>query len=176
MTETVWDSPEKLVTSSDYQVTRIVTWMHDIWAVIPGIHCKYKTGHVHKQRRMGKARTVGKKKECNKCGLESFPLSWEAELSTQTLALSQSWQCILRVCMPACQVVSVMCDSLCDPHGLYPTRLLCPRNSPGKTLERVAFTFSRGVFPPRGSNPNLLKSPALAGGFFTTHAICKTHS
>ena len=29
---------------------------------------------------------------------------------------------------------SVVLDSL-QPHGLQPTRLLCPRNSPGKILE-----------------------------------------
>ena len=31
----------------------------------------------------------------------------------------------------ACLSHSVMCDSL-PPHGLWPTRLLCPGNSPGK--------------------------------------------
>ena len=36
------------------------------------------------------------------------------------------------------------------PHGLYPTRLLCPWNSPGKNiLEWVTTSFSRGFSLPR---------------------------
>ena len=35
------------------------------------------------------------------------------------------------VCMCACQVSSVVSDTL-RPHGLQPTRLLCPWDSPGK--------------------------------------------
>ena len=40
--------------------------------------------------------------------------------------------------------LSVMSDSL-QPHALKPTRLLCPRDSPGKNLEWVAISFSSGV-------------------------------
>ena len=48
----------------------------------------------------------------------------------------------------ACLVASVMSDSL-QPYGLQPTRLLCPWNSPGKILERVAISFSLGSSQPR---------------------------
>ena len=34
--------------------------------------------------------------------------------------------------------------TLCDLHGLWPTRLLCPRNFPGKNTEWVAIAYSRG--------------------------------
>ena len=54
---------------------------------------------------------------------------------------------------------SVMSDSL-GPHGLKPTRLLCPWISPGQRLEWVAVPFSRGSSQPKdqGSNPSLLHS------------------
>ena len=61
---------------------------------------------------------------------------------------------------------SVVSDSL-RPHGLQPTRLLCPEISQARILERVAISFSRG-FPNPGIVPGSLASPALAGRFFTT--------
>ena len=56
-------------------------------------------------------------------------------------------------------LVTKSCLSPCSPHGLQPTRLLCPSNSPGKN------TGDPGVKP---------ESPALAGGFFTTESIAQT--
>ena len=47
-----------------------------------------------------------------------------------------------------------MSDSLW-PHGLYPARLLCSWNSPGKNTG-VGRCFLQGVFPTQGSNPRLL--------------------
>ena len=46
------------------------------------------------------------------------------------------------------------------PRGLQPARLLCPWDSPGKNAGVGCHSFSRGSSEPR--------SPALAGGFFTT--------
>ena len=52
----------------------------------------------------------------------------------------------------ACLVTS---DSL-PPYELYPTRLLCPCDSPGKyTGEHCHFLF-QGIFLIQGSNPHLL--------------------
>ena len=48
-------------------------------------------------------------------------------------------------------------------HGQQPTRLLCPRNFPGKNAGVVAISFSRGSSWPRDQ-----MSLALAGRFFTT--------
>ena len=45
-----------------------------------------------------------------------------------------------------------------------PTRLLCPRDFPGKNAGVIAISFSRGFSQP-GFEP---MSPALAGEFFTT--------
>ena len=57
------------------------------------------------------------------------------------------------VCRPACSVVSVV--SL-RPHGLYPARLLCPWNFPGKTTVSSCHAVLQGIFPTQGSNPSLL--------------------
>ena len=60
----------------------------------------------------------------------------------------------------SCSVVS---NSL-RPHGLQPSRLISPLNSPGKNTEWVAIPFSRGA-----SRPGTQVS-CIAGGFFTIQA------
>ena len=47
---------------------------------------------------------------------------------------------------------SVVSDSL-RPYGLYPTRLLCPQNFPGKSTGVGCHYLLRGIFPNQGSNP-----------------------
>ena len=59
-----------------------------------------------------------------------------------------------------CWVASVMPHSL-RPHGLYPTRLLCPRHSQLRMLEWVATPSSRDL-PDPGIERGSLTSPALA--------------
>ena len=49
---------------------------------------------------------------------------------------------------------SVMSDSL-RPHGLLPTRLLPPWNSPGKNTGVGCHFLLQGIFPIQGSNPGL---------------------
>ena len=41
-------------------------------------------------------------------------------------------------------------------HGLWPTRLLCPWNSPGKNTGEGSHSLLQGIFPTQGSNPGLL--------------------
>ena len=62
---------------------------------------------------------------------------------------------------------SVVSDSL-RPHGLQPARLLCPwRFSRQEYWSELPFS-SPGNLP----NPEIEpKSPALAGGFFTTESL-----
>ena len=63
-------------------------------------------------------------------------------------------------------VCSDVSDSV-QPHGLWPARLLCPWDSPGKNT---------GVgCPPPGNllTQELNLSPSLAGKFFTTEASGK---
>ena len=51
----------------------------------------------------------------------------------------------------ACSVVS---NSL-RPHGLQPSRLLCPWDSPGKNTGEGWYFFLQGIFPTQGSSPGL---------------------
>ena len=43
------------------------------------------------------------------------------------------------------------------PHGLYPARLLCPWNSPGRSTKVGNHSLLQGIFPTWGSNPGLLQ-------------------
>ena len=47
-----------------------------------------------------------------------------------------------------------MSDSL-RPHGLQPTRLLCPWNNPGQNTGVGCHSLLQGIFPTQGSNPGL---------------------
>ena len=66
---------------------------------------------------------------------------------------------------PESESCSVMSDSL-RPHGLYPTRLLCPWNSPGQNTGVGSLSLLQGIFPTQGSN----KVSCIAGQFFTSWA------
>ena len=62
---------------------------------------------------------------------------------------------------------SVMSDSSW-PHGLWPARLLCPWDSPGKNTEVGLLFPPPGDLSNPGFKPTSTVSPALAEGFFTT--------
>ena len=64
---------------------------------------------------------------------------------------------------------SVMSNSL-GHHGLQPTRLLCPWDSPGKNSGVGCHALLLGVFLIQGLNLHLLHLPTLASGFFITGA------
>ena len=49
-----------------------------------------------------------------------------------------------------------MCDSL-RPHGLQPTRFLCPWDFPGKSTGLGCHFLLQSIFPNQGSNPGLLR-------------------
>ena len=63
-------------------------------------------------------------------------------------------------------LVAVMSDSW-QPHGLQPSKLICPCDFQARIMEWV-------LFPPPGDLPDLeiepksFASPAMAGRFFTT--------
>ena len=67
-----------------------------------------------------------------------------------SLALLGSQLCVYINC-------SVLSDSLW-PYGLYPTRLLCPWDSPGKNIGAGCQFFLQGIFPDPGLEPG---SPTL---------------
>ena len=54
---------------------------------------------------------------------------------------------------------SFMSDSV-QPHGLQPTRLLCPWNFSGKNTAMGCYFLLQGIFPTQGLNPHLLHQQA----------------
>ena len=62
-------------------------------------------------------------------------------------------------------VALVMSDSL-PPHGLEPTRLLGPRNSPGRNTGVGCHAFLQGSLPDPGTEPSSFESPALVGRLY----------
>ena len=46
---------------------------------------------------------------------------------------------------------SVVSDSL-QPHGLYPTKLLCPWDFPDKNTGMSSYFLLQGIFPTQGSD------------------------
>ena len=48
------------------------------------------------------------------------------------------------------------CPTLLRHYGLYPTRLLCPWDSPGNNTGVGCLVLLQGVFPTQGTNPSLL--------------------
>ena len=63
-----------------------------------------------------------------------------------------------------------LCPTLCDPmdHSLPGS---CVDGILQAILEVCCHALLQGIFPTEGSNPHLLMSPALAGGFFTPNVI-----
>ena len=53
-------------------------------------------------------------------------------------------------------VVAQSCPTLCNPLGGKPTRLLCPRDSPGKNTGVGGHSLLQGIFPTQGMNLGLL--------------------
>ena len=52
--------------------------------------------------------------------------------------------------------VAQSCPAVCDPHGPWPTRLLCPWDSPDKNTRVGCHFLHHGIFPTQRSNPSLL--------------------
>ena len=52
-------------------------------------------------------------------------------------------------------LVSLSCPTL-RPHGLWPARLLCPWDSPGKNAGVGCRSLLQGIFPTQELNPGLL--------------------
>ena len=53
-------------------------------------------------------------------------------------------------------LVSQSCLTLCDPYGLYPTRLLCPWDFSGKNTGVGCHFLLQGIFPTQGLNLGFL--------------------
>ena len=53
-------------------------------------------------------------------------------------------------------LVAQLCLTLLQTYGLYPTRLLCPWDSPGKNTGVGCHFLLQGIFPTQGLSPGLL--------------------
>ena len=62
------------------------------------------------------------------------------------------------------------CQTLCDPMDCSPPGSSVRGDSPGRNSGVCCLFLLQKLFPTQGSNLVSLKSPALAGGFFTTSA------
>ena len=60
-----------------------------------------------------------------------------------------------KVCLNCC-LIPKSCPTLCDSHGLWRTRLLCPWNFPGQNTGVGCYFLLQGIFPHQGWNPHLL--------------------
>ena len=87
-----------------------------------------------------------------------------------------------------CRLICFLCVSL-QPHGLKPTKLLCPQDSPGKNTGVGCHFLLQGIFRTQGSNMRLLRllhcrqvlyrlshqgSPKVAIQFSSVAQLCPT--
>ena len=57
------------------------------------------------------------------------------------------------VCVCVCVCTRLVVSDSLQPQGLYPARLLCPWNSPGKDIGVGCHALLQGIFPTQGSEP-----------------------
>ena len=91
-----------------------------------------------------------------------FCFSGEPRLVQFSNTLSCDWcrslLCVLNCCIkPACMLSHLVAFDSVQPHGLWPTRLLCPWASPGKNTGVGHHALPQGIFLTQGSNPRLLR-------------------
>ena len=86
--------------------------------------------------------------------LHSAMVSWQVRVPRNRYV---SVQTLVRVC--AC-VSTLGCSFVSNSlwlHGLWPTRLLCPWNFPGKNTGMGCHFFLHWILPTQGSNPSFLE-------------------
>ena len=75
-----------------------------------------------------------------------------------------------------CVLVTQSCSTLCDSHGLQPTRLLCPLVFSRQEYWNVLPCLPLGDLPNPGIETASLMSPAWAGGSFNSSTTWEAHS
>ena len=70
-------------------------------------------------------------------------------------------QCKNRKIQPYLHVCLAVCNSL-PPHGLQPTRLLCPWDFPGKNTGVGCHFLLQGIFPTQGSLKSIYRFNAIS--------------
>ena len=66
------------------------------------------------------------------------------------------FNCALKDIYSCCVLVSKLCPTLLQPHGLQHARLLCPWDFPDKNIEVGCHFLLQGIFLTQGLNPLLL--------------------
>ena len=133
--------------------------------------------------------SAGKESPCNVGDLSSIPDLGRSPgegngYSLQYSGLEKSMDCIAHgvakswtglsnfhdhdVTMCVCASAHSVVFNSWKAYGLWPARLLCPWDSPGKNTGMDYHCLLQGIFLTHGSNLHLLTSPALAGRFITT--------
>ena len=72
---------------------------------------------------------------------------------------TSSWGAGYLILFHVCKCESLRCSVVSTslwPYGLWPARLLCPWNSPGKNTGVGSHSLLQGIFPTQGSKPSLL--------------------
>ena len=67
------------------------------------------------------------------------------------------------ICVCVCILSRFIVSSSLRPYRLQPSRLLCPRDSPGRNSGAGCYVLLQGVSPTQGPSPYDFMSPALAG-------------
>ena len=85
-------------------------------------------------------------------------LPWNAEsISWTIVCVFLTWVLsFLNITLNSTCVSAQLCLPLCDPHGLYLARFLCPWNFPGKNTGIACYFLLQGIFPTQGMNLHLL--------------------
>ena len=105
---------------------------------------------------------------CSICLQHWFP--WAGSFGVVSLSsFITSLAILLKAIPPVCISAKLLnCVQLFATPWTVAHRFLCPWDSPVKNTGVSCHAPFQGIFPSQGSKPHLLKSPALAGGFFTT--------
>ena len=81
-------------------------------------------------------------------------LRQKAMTNLDSIFKSRAIPLLTKVCVVTGGLVTQSC-LLSPPRGLWPPRLLCPRDSPGKNTGEGCHVLLEGIFPTQGSNPGL---------------------
>ena len=123
--------------------------------------CKEESNCVPRRRNSGQAKNWSKNNDCFR-----ITICWSSLWRNFHCQIS----CLSKLYICECSVVS----NTLRPHGLQPTRLLCPWSSPGKNIGVSGLPFpTPGDLPDPGMKLTSLVFPELTGRSFTTSAIGK---
>ena len=72
------------------------------------------------------------------------------------VSLLSTWNCHNIINWLCCYLAAQSCPTLLQAHGLWPARILCPWDSPGKNTGVGYHALHQGIFLAQGSNQHLL--------------------